>query len=390
MKFFSLQVSAILLPRRYRPFETPPPRHHLLIWTDRIPIPETAAMYRLLHPFLAWLLCAGALWVGTAQAQQSSFTADMAEAANGFLRTFGPAADNARFDFTDDERFDWHFTPRRRVGVAIRDMGDPQRAALKTLMRSTLSSPGILKAEAIMALEAVLAEIEGSSLSYRDPDNYLISVFGTPGTFPWGWRLEGHHLSINVTVSTETDISITPAFMGTNPARIPSGPRTGQRVQYDEFIIALRLARSLSPEQKAQARIGNRSLGTLVAGPGRGDSPDKKQGLAVSELSRAQRVLLMQLVSSYVGIARDRIGLPYMKLVEAGMDETVFAWAGPASEVEPFYYRIHGPRILIEFDNSQGGGNHIHSLWRDPENDFGRDDLHRHYKDAPLAHGHKP
>jgi len=107
-------------------------------------------------------------------------------------------------------------------------------------------------------------------------------------------------------------------------------------------------------------------------------------------MSRAQRVLLTQLISAYVGIARDRIGLPYMKLVEAGMDETSFAWAGPVSEVEPFYYRIHGPRILIEFDNSQGGGNHIHSLWRDPENDFGRDDLHRHYKNAPLAHGHKP
>jgi len=346
-------------------------------------------MHRYLLRFLAVFLFTIGLSLGAAQAQQK-FTADMADAANGFLAALGPAADKAQFAFIDDERFDWHFTPRRRDGVAIRDMNDAQRAALKTLMRSTLSSPGILKAEAIMALEAVLAEIEGSSLSYRDPENYLVSVFGTPGTFPWGWRLEGHHLSINVTVSTETDISITPTFLGTNPARIPSGPRTGQRVQYDEFIIALRLARSLSPEQKAQAMIGNRSLGSLVTGPGRGVAPDKMQGLAAAEMSRAQRVLLTQLISAYVGIARDRIGLPYMKLVEAGMDETTFAWAGPVSEVEPFYYRIHGPRILIEFDNSQGGGNHIHSLWRDPENDFGRDDLHRHYKDAPLAHGHRP
>jgi len=346
-------------------------------------------MRRYLLRFLAVLLCVGGLSPGGAQAGQA-FTAEMADAANGFLRTLGPAADKARFAFTDDERFDWHFTPRRRDGVAIRDMDDTQRSALKRLMRTTLSSPGILKAEAIMALEAVLAEIEGSSLSYRDPENYLISTFGTPGTFPWGWRLEGHHLSINVTVSTKTDVSITPTFMGTNPARIPSGPRAGQRVQYDEFIIALRLVRSLSAEQKTRATISDRSLGSLVAGPGRGGAPEKKQGLAVSEMSRAQRVLLTQLISAYVGIARDRIGLPYMKLVEAGMDETSFAWAGPVSEVEPFYYRIHGPRILIEFDNSQGGGNHIHSLWRDPENDFGRDDLHRHYKNAPLAHGHKP
>jgi len=346
-------------------------------------------MRRYLLRFLAVLLCTSALSLGAAHAQQK-FAAEMAVAANEFLRALGPAADKARFAFTDDERYDWHFTPRRRDGVAIRDMNDTQRRALKSLMRTTLSSPGILKAEATMALEAVLAEIEGSSLSYRDPENYLISVFGTPGRFPWGWRLEGHHLSINVTASAESDVSVTPAFMGTNPARIPSGPRTGQRVQYDEFIVALRLARSLSPEQKVKALIGDRSLGSLVAGPGRGDALDKKQGLAVSEMTHGQRVLLTQLISAYVGIARDRIGLPYMKRVEAGMNETTFAWAGPVSEVEPFYYRVHGPRILIEFDNSQGGGNHIHSLWRDPENDFGRDDLHRHYKDAPLAHGHRP
>ena len=96
----------------------------------------------------------------------------------------------------------------------------------------------------------------------------------------------------------------------------------------------------------------------------------------------------MELITAYVGLARDEIGQPYMSLVEKGLADTRFAWAGPTSGGEPFYYRIHGPRILIEFDDTQNGGNHIHSLWRDPMNDFGRDDLARHYKGAPAQHGH--
>jgi hypothetical protein len=334
-------------------------------------------------------ICAGALCTGSARAQ-STFTTDMATAAGTLLEELAPRGGNAAFAFTDDERFDWHYTPRRRDGVAIRDMIGRQRDALKSLMRTTLSSPGILKAEAIMALEGVLAEIEGSSTSYRDPENYLVSVFGTPGSFPWGWRLEGHHLSINVTVAAEGEVAVTPTFMGTNPARVPSGPRAGSRVQYDEFILAIRLARSLNDAQRAQAMIGTRSLGNIVAGPGRGDALETPEGLPLTELSRTQQLIVMQLIAAYVGIARDEIGQPYMKLVEDGLAETKLAWAGAISETAAFYYRIHGPRILIEFDNTQGGANHIHALWRDPVNDFGRDDLHRHYEGSPAAHGHKP
>ena len=321
-------------------------------------------------------------------ARADAFDAAMAEAANAWLVEMGTKREKGMFAFTDDERFDWHFTPRFREGVVLRDMTAAQRAATKTLMRSTLSSPGILKEEAIMALEGILAEIEGSSLSYRDPEKYFISIFGAPGTYPWGWRLEGHHLSINVAAAGE--VSVTPTFLGTNPARVPSGPRKGLQVQYDEYILALRLARSLNDAQRGQALLGDRSLGETVAGPGRGDALAKPEGLPVASMAAAQQKLLTQLIAAYVGIARDEIGRPYMDLVRAGWAETRFAWAGPMAEGEAFYYRIHGPRILIEFDNSQGGGNHIHSLWRDPANDFGRDDLHRHYKGAPEAHGHKP
>ena len=345
----------------------------------------------MIKRFLMVGICAAATALAAPPAiRADAFDAAMADAANAWLAEMGAKRDGARFKFTDDERFDWHFTPRSREGAVLRDMTAAQRAATKTLMRSTLSSGGILKAEAIMALEAVLAEIEGSSLSYRDPEKYFISVFGAPGTYPWGWRLEGHHLSINVTVPAAGAVSVTPTFLGTNPARVPSGPKQGMRVQYDEYILALRLARSLSDAQRKQALLADRSLGETVAGPGRGDALAKPEGVRVASLAPAQQKLLTQLIAAYVGIARDEIGRPYMDLVQQGLSETRFAWAGPMAEGQQFYYRIHGPRILIEFDNSQGGGNHIHSLWRDPANDFGRDDLHRHYKGAPEAHGHRP
>ncbi|MDA0997955.1 MAG: DUF3500 domain-containing protein [Proteobacteria bacterium] len=314
--------------------------------------------------------------------------AEIVAAAKNWLVVMGDKGKKANLAFRDEERFDWRYIPSSRDGAVIRGMSAAERAATKQLLRSTLSSGGILKAEAIMALEQVLREIEGGSASFRDPENYFISIFGEPGAFPWGWRLEGHHLSINVTLSASGAISVTPAFAGTNPAKIPSGPRAGFRIQNDEYVLSLRLANGLTPAQRKLAMIADRSLGEIVTGPGRGDALSKPQGIPVPDLSPRQRILLMELITAYVGLARDEIGQPYMSLVEKGLADTRFAWAGPTSGGEPFYYRIHGPRILIEFDDTQNGGNHIHSLWRDPMNDFGRDDLARHYKGAPAQHGH--
>lgn len=328
--------------------------------------------------------------LGAPSARAEPVETGMAAAARAWLQAMGAKAADASFAFTDDERFDWAYTPGYRKGVSFRAMTGPQRAAARALMRSTLSAPGVLKAEAIMALEAVLAEVEGSSLDYRDPEKYFVSVFGTPGAFPWGWRLEGHHLSVNVTAAAAGEVSVTPVFLGTNPARIPEGPRKGERVQRDEYVLALRLAVSLDAAQRAQALLQDRSLGNVVAGPGRGDRLKTPEGLPAASLTADQQGILMRLIAAYVGLARDEIGRPYMDLVRAGWADTRVAWAGPMAEGEAFYYRIHGPRLLIEFDNSQNDANHIHSLWRDPANDFGRDDLHRHYRGAPEAHGHRP
>ena len=337
--------------------------------------------------FLAGCLLAAVL-PGAARA--AAFDAEIAAAATAWLKELAGQAASATFPFADEERFDWHYVPGSRRGVTFGAMTVSQRRAAGALLRSTLSAPGARKAEAVMALEAVLAEVEGSSTSYRDPEKYYVSVFGEPGVHPWGWRLEGHHLSVNVTVAAPGEVSVTPTFLGTNPARIPRGPRAGERIQKDEYHLALELAGGLDAAQRKGALLGGRSLGEVVAGPGRGDALTAPEGLPVTTLAPAQQALLMRLISAYVGLARDDIGRPYMDLVKDGWDRTRFAWAGGMQEGQAFYYRIHGPRLLIEFDNTQNSANHIHSLWRDPQNDFGRDDLKRHYKGAPLSHGHRP
>lgn len=320
----------------------------------------------------------------------TSVQSGIAMAARNWLTALDETqARAAQFAFDDDERFDWHFVPRHRDGLALKDMSGEQQGRALDLVRATLSQKGSEKVEAIMALESILKDIEGSSTGFRDPKNYAFTLFGDPGTYPWGWRVEGHHLSINVTLAKDGSISLTPAFTGTNPARIPVGERTGERIQKDEYFIALELAQSLDGAQRSQAVLQERSLGNIVTGPGRGDALNQPEGLLVPDLSGKQQELLVRLIATYVGLARDEIGARYMDLARNGLSETRFAWAGGMEEGTAFYYRIHGLRILIEFDNTQNNANHIHAIWRDPVDDFGRDTLREHYEKAGKGHGHR-
>ena len=325
------------------------------------------------------------LILGMASPAQASTTNErMVAAAKAWL----VATQNDTFEFANQERRNWHFTPRTRKGLMIGDMSEDQKLATIVLMRTTLSSGGMLKARDIMRLEAVLADIEGSSLSYRNPEGYYVSVFGNPDAYPWGWRLEGHHLSLNVTLSTADTISVTPLFTGTNPARPSADALVSRPVQYDEMILALRLIRTFKDDQETAAKL-DRSPRNIISGPGRGDAFKKQIGVFGAAMNNNQLRLLRSLISAYVGITKDDIGQKYMTRVDAGLSETAFAWAGEASENAEFYYRIHGPRILIEFDNTRGG-NHIHAVWRDPINDFGRDTLSEHYANDPKAHSDWP
>jgi hypothetical protein len=305
----------------------------------------------------------------------------MGDAAKAWLAAMGPAR-GAQYAFDGTARLDWHFVPRARPGVALREMTAPQRAAAAALLRAGLSAKGAERAEAVMALESVLAALERSGRGFRDPANYAFAVFGAPGTPPWGWRVEGHHLSVNVTVAARGHAALTPCFTGSHPARVPFGPGRGARLHEAEIALGLALVQSLDANQLARALLQERSLGNVVAGPGRADALARPQGLPATDLTAPQQERLLALVGAYVGLAKDEWGRAYLALVRADLERTRFAWAGGRREGTAFYYRIHGPRILIEFDNTQNDANHVHSLWRDPANDFGRDDLGAHYANA--------
>src|SRR5947209_5327303 len=176
-----------------------------------------------------------------------------------------------------EERLDWHYIPRRRAGLALRDMNPEQRTAARALLRAALSDTGYRKANEIFALETVLRALEMSTR--RDPDNYSWTLFGAPGdpSRPWGFRVEGHHLSLNFVFATSGE-AVTPSFLGANPARVPSGPVEGQRVLGVQEDLAREIVRGFTPEMRARAIIAARSLGDIVTGPGRGDALEKPVG----------------------------------------------------------------------------------------------------------------
>jgi hypothetical protein len=289
------------------------------------------------------------------------------------------------FAFTDAERMNWHYVPRRREGLPFKDMKPAARAAARELMKTSLSATGYAKALNVIALEDVLRQIEMIGLS-RDPENYAFSVFGTPGPgAPWGWRVEGHHLSLNFTLVPGRPIAVTPAFMGANPATVRTGPKTGLRTLEHEQDLGLALARAIDPGLRGRFVIAGSSLGDVVSGPGRRELFDKPPaGVPLGTLTGDQRALAVRLIETYAGNMRAEMAEEELRRMRAaGIEALHFAWAGPIDPARPHYYRIHGPTLVIEYDNSQNDANHIHSVWHDPVNDFGADLLRAHYR-----HGH--
>jgi Protein of unknown function (DUF3500) len=307
----------------------------------------------------------------------------MASAATAFLATL--SADGRRravFAFDHRERFNWHYVPRGREGMPFKDMSVSGRAAAHELMRASLSAVGYRKAVNVVRLEDVLKRIETFGPMWRDPDKYYVSVFGTPGpTAPWGWRLEGHHLSLNFTVVPGKRIAVTPAFLGANPAEVPAGPLKGLRTLAREQDLGRALAQSLDAAQQQRMLIGERSLGDIVSGPGRSESLTAPQGLSLGDMTGDQRKLAIDLVEEYAHTMRSELADEELRRVrDAGIERVHFAWAGPLATGAGHYYRLHGPTLLIEYDNTQNDANHIHTVWHDPRSNFGTDLLRAHYE----------
>jgi hypothetical protein len=287
----------------------------------------------------------------------------------------------AMFPFDSPERFNWHYVPRRREGLPLKAMTEAERAAAHQLLRSALSEAGYRKAVDIMRLEEVLRQIELFPFS-RDPENYAFSVFTTAGApLPLGWRVEGHHLSLNFTIVNDSHGALTPAFMGANPAEVRAGPLKGLRVLAQEQELAFALMHRLDSGQRQKTLLRAQSFGDIISGPKRSDELKSPAGLPLAELSPAQRDGAMRLLEVYVrNMRQDIADLQLRGLHEAGIERIHFAWAGSLEPGQPHYYRLHGPTLLIEYDNTQNDANHIHSVWHDPRNDFGVDLLRAHYE----------
>ena len=312
--------------------------------------------------------------------------AAMTGAATSFLAALpDDARRKAVIDFGDKERLNWHYVPRAREGVAFKAMPAPARAAAHELMKASLSAVGYGKAVDAIRLEGVLRQLETFGGFLRDPENYLVTVFGSPASSgPWGWRLEGHHLSLNFTLVPGKPVAVTPAFFGANPAEVKAGALKGLRALAREQDVGRALAQGMNAEQRRRMIISGQSLGDIVAGPSRGEGITAEVGVPAAELSPSQRDLLMQLVEIYARNMRADVADGALRRIrEGGVERIHFAWAGPIDPGHAHYYRIHGPAVLIEFDNTQNDANHIHSVWRDPRNDFGADLLRAHYR-----HGH--
>ena len=331
------------------------------------------------------ILLAG--WSGQSMANSQA----MAEAVSEFLSALpDELRQRAKFPLASDEHLRWHFVPEEifpRNGVPLREMDPEQQQLARTLLQTGLSQRGYMTASAIMELERVLIAIETNARFARDNENYRVTVFGEPeneGT--WAWRFEGHHISLHFQiVAGEVTVS-TPSFFGSNPAHVTDGAQTpeqeNQRVLGDREDAGRALVTSLDDEQLEIAVLSGDAPRDIVTGANFPVDPLQPAGIGAGQLSNSQQLLLRHLITVYSAAMTDEIARKrWQKIEEDGFTTVSFAWAGSLEVGEPHYYRVQGPSFLIEYDNVQNGANHVHSVWRDFDGDFGEDLLRQHHAD---------
>lgn len=384
---------------------------------------------------VAAMALVGLLYGGVTIAQQRAAAA-MATAANAFLASLTPEQRaKATFALGAEERTHWNFIPTSmfpRNGLPIKDMTEPQRQRAHDLLKASLSQAGYQTATSIMDLENVLKEMEaraaagraaaaggasvpaqaatqsaatpapaapqagggrrggggrGGAPIVRDPELYFFSIFGTPSVSSgWAMRVEGHHLSMHFAIDgAKATVVTTPFFMGSNPAEVREGSRAGFRALGAQEDAARALLASLTDAQRTTAVITPQPPGEIATSTTVTVDPLTPSGLMASDMTAPQRELLMKVIHTYTtvqtaDVAADRLA----QLKAAGLEKIGFAWAGSIDKGQRYHYRVQGPTFLIEHNNTQNQGNHVHSVWRDFKGDFGRDLLAEHLK--AVAH----
>jgi hypothetical protein len=328
-----------------------------------------------------------ALVVGAAYVAQATETAGakMAAAADKFLGSLnGDQKGKAAVDFDDKERFNWHFTPYqdsskkpRHRGLPLEEMDKAQKEAALELLRAGTSGDGYGKATTIMSLETILADLEQGKGPTRVPGNYFFTIFGAPSkTGAWGWRVEGHHLSLNFTLDRGQVVSATPAFFGANPAVWIAGPKKGQEVLPEAEDYAKALFKSLDDDQKKVA-LQKEPFPEIEEAAKTPTKVGEPKGLAAAQMNEKQRDLLQKLLKAYADrMPADIAAVEMNGVKEAGLDKVHFAYQGGLAQGEGHSYRVQGPTFVVEFlnvqaDSAKNPANHIHSAWRSLKNDFG-------------------
>ena len=310
---------------------------------------------------------------------------DTAVAASAWAKTLTEEQrEKSHFEFKDEERVNWHFVPMERVGLQLGEMTAGQRALAFKMLETTLSDKGLKQTKEVMMLETVLAETDKRP-GFRDPKKYYVAIFGNPASDkPWGWRFEGHHISFNFSSIDNTLVSLTPAFVGTSPATVRSGPHKGLRPLGKEEDLGRKLVKSLNSEQSKKAIISETAPKEIITAQDSTARLDSKEGLAVNTLDVDQSKLLDELMNLYFERFEEEQVIKLKEQYTIEKDNLLFAWAGSTKLGEPHYYRVIGKELLIEYDNTQNEANHAHSVLRYFHGDFARDVLKEHYE-----HGHK-
>ena len=319
----------------------------------------------------------------------ASVSTDMAQAANALLASLDEKQKlKAAFAFDSDARTYWHFIPAemlkggQRKGLQIKEMTGPQRKLTHALLKTVLSEGGHTKVRNIMFLEDILFILEGKGRRFvRDSEAYHVLVFGKPGDKgAWGWRFEGHHLSLNYTI-VNGKLTVVPSFWGSNPAVSDFGPGRRLVALKVEENLARKLRLSLGEKQMKKAVIADKALRDILTAALPTVNALEQTGVTYSDLSEANQKLLIALIKEYINRHRAVVAKEdWAKIQKNGLTTIRFAWAGSTKRFEPHYYRVQGPSFLLEYANTQNGANHVHATWRDFKGDFGRDLLREHVR----------
>ncbi len=371
-----------------RDFRSLPPVRFVARFGERPTAPRRAALAAQLA-----ILLLGVFSGSVSHAHD--IAAEMQQAAERFVKSLNDEQKQvALIPFESDKRQTWHYIPSSmmdahggRRGLEFKRLSPQQRVLALGLLNTALSHRGNLQAMTIMALEGILRELENGN-PVRDPEMYHVAVYGHPATDrTWGWSVEGHHLSVNLMLVDGQRFSVTPSFWGSNPAVVKAGPFQGLDTLSTEQQLGREFVKSLSPEQQKQAIIAASAPSDIITAAerkverGKFDPP---LGIPFSELDARQRDDLLKLVSQFAAKYRqgiiDQIAQRTPIIDGTGM---YFAWAGGLEVGEGHYYRIQTPAFVFEYDNTQNDANHIHTVWRAFDGDFGADLLRKHYEDSP-------